>query len=114
MIDPVLFSTPDTYDDLNDESLGSFVRHIHSRNPNAFTDGHIGEINRFGSQVLGSDFDDLLGSLQLHCDKNAVDPRDIFIWLCEFCLDFPVPSTAEMKEGKGDDYDTIFKKNISV
>ena len=50
--------------------------------------------------------------MKTHCEKNHLEPRDVFVWLCEFCLDFPVPSTEEMKQGKGDDYDTIFKKNI--
>jgi hypothetical protein len=54
-----------------------------------------------------------VGAAEEHARKHGIDPRDLFLWVDEFSLRFPVCSTEEMAQGKGDDYITIFRNNIA-
>ena len=54
-----------------------------------------------------------MGAAEEHARKHGIDPRDLFLWVDEFSLRFPVCSTAEMEQGKGEDYITIFRNNIA-
>ena len=84
-------------------------------------DSHIGEVNLFLSQVLGSKFEDTVGALRLHCKKNKLNPSAVFTWMDEFSLTFPVPKeellhkhaghTAALEQGHSG-YISIFKRNI--
>ena len=84
-------------------------------------DSHIGEVNLFLSQVLGSKFEDTVGALRLHCKKNKLNPSAVFTWMDEFSLRFPVPKeellhkhaghTAALQQGHSG-YISIFKRNV--
>ena len=54
-----------------------------------------------------------MGAAEAHARKHGIDPRDLFLWVDEFSLRFPVCSTEEMEQGKGEDYITIFRNNIA-
>ena len=56
---------------------------------------------------------DTVGAAEAHARKHGIDPRDLFLWVDEFSLRFPVCSTEEMEQGKGEDYITIFRNNIA-
>jgi hypothetical protein len=84
-------------------------------------DSHIGEVNLFLSQVLGSKFEDTVGALRLHCKKNKLNPSAVFTWMDEFSLTFPVAKeelihkhpghTAALEQGHSG-YISIFKRNV--
>ena len=106
---------------LKDPEVGSTVQRILKENPRAFMDSHIGEVNLFLSQVLGSKFEDTVGALRLHCKKNKLNPGTVFTWMDEFSLRFPVPKeellhkhaghTAALQQGHSG-YISIFKRNV--
>eukprot|EP01047_Picozoa_sp_COSAG01_P036734 COSAG01_NODE_2881_length_6915_cov_5.685739_1_plen_822_part_00 len=112
LLDPVLFDGATTYEKLRDSACGSTVQVIRKRNARAILDGQIGEVNRFVSQVLGSRFEDTVEAVRNHAQQHGIDPRDLFLWIDEFSLCFPVASEEQMRQGQGDDYVTIFRKNV--
>ena len=115
------FADDGTPTGLKDPEVGSTVQRILKENPRAFMDSHIGEVNLFLSQVLGSKFEDTVGALRLHCKKNKLNPGTVFTWMDEFSLRFPVPKeellhkhaghTAALQQGHSG-YISIFKRNV--
>jgi len=115
------FADDGTPTGLKDPEVGSTVQRILKENPRAFMDSHIGEVNLFLSQVLGSKFEDTVGALRLHCKKNKLNPGTVFTWMDEFSLRFPVPKeellhkhaghTAALQQGLSG-YISIFKRNV--